>query len=503
MTIYNINFGIGWASSGVEYAQSYRAQLLRLCNENAKFIFLDFIASENIQTLTDNLGFKDEEIIWLYQYFTDIPIAPTTYTLQDLQNELGQPVMYVEDMGKIQRLYFHHPSQTFVTCYLKNEGEPYVDRAEFVVNGKLIRKDFYSYVRTFSEYYAPSEQRAKLYMRQFYNEDGTVAYQEIIDGDMCMYHFQDAILYSKEELVAYFIQKLNLTSDDIILLDRASHIGQAVLQNKQQSRVGVVIHAEHFSENATDGAHILWNNYYEYQFKNAKFIDFYIVATELQNTTLTEQFRQYTADDPRIYTIPVGSLKQLTYPTKDRTPYTIITASRLASEKHVDWIARAVIKAKKHVPELQFDIYGYGPEHERIQKVIQEHNAENYIHFKGHVDLTHIYAQYELFVSASQSEGFGLTLMEAVGSGLGMIGFNVNYGNPTFIHDGQNGYLLDTLATNETIDAITDRMADKIVQYFQHGPKSPHETSYAIAKHFETTEIVKKWQNLLEEVRYD
>ncbi|WP_423229634.1 hypothetical protein, partial [Staphylococcus hominis] len=24
MTIYNINFGIGWASSGVEYAQAYR-----------------------------------------------------------------------------------------------------------------------------------------------------------------------------------------------------------------------------------------------------------------------------------------------------------------------------------------------------------------------------------------------------------------------------------------------------------------------------------------------
>ncbi|VDZ36608.1 Poly(glycerol-phosphate) alpha-glucosyltransferase GftA [Staphylococcus aureus] len=29
MTIYNINFGIGWASSGVEYAQAYRAKLLR------------------------------------------------------------------------------------------------------------------------------------------------------------------------------------------------------------------------------------------------------------------------------------------------------------------------------------------------------------------------------------------------------------------------------------------------------------------------------------------
>ena len=65
MTIYNINFGIGWASSGVEYAQAYRAKLLRQINQSAKFIFLDFISAENIQTLTQNIGFKDDEVIWL------------------------------------------------------------------------------------------------------------------------------------------------------------------------------------------------------------------------------------------------------------------------------------------------------------------------------------------------------------------------------------------------------------------------------------------------------
>ena len=41
MTVYNINFGIGWASSGVEYA-AYRSKLLREINQPAKFIFLDF-----------------------------------------------------------------------------------------------------------------------------------------------------------------------------------------------------------------------------------------------------------------------------------------------------------------------------------------------------------------------------------------------------------------------------------------------------------------------------
>ena len=35
--VYNFNLGIGWASSGVEYAQSYRANLLRRAHIPARF----------------------------------------------------------------------------------------------------------------------------------------------------------------------------------------------------------------------------------------------------------------------------------------------------------------------------------------------------------------------------------------------------------------------------------------------------------------------------------
>jgi len=51
MTVYNINLGIGWASSGVEYAQAYRAKLLRNIQQPAKFVFMDMILADNIQHL--------------------------------------------------------------------------------------------------------------------------------------------------------------------------------------------------------------------------------------------------------------------------------------------------------------------------------------------------------------------------------------------------------------------------------------------------------------------
>ena len=50
--VYNFNLGIGWASSGVEYAQAYRANLFRKAGIPARFIFTDMFPRENIQHMT-------------------------------------------------------------------------------------------------------------------------------------------------------------------------------------------------------------------------------------------------------------------------------------------------------------------------------------------------------------------------------------------------------------------------------------------------------------------
>lgn len=83
--IYNFNLGIGWASSGVEYAQVYRARMFRNINAEAKFVFTDMFPQENIEHMTKNIGFEDSEVIWLYTFFTDFKTAPVTYTLSDLE----------------------------------------------------------------------------------------------------------------------------------------------------------------------------------------------------------------------------------------------------------------------------------------------------------------------------------------------------------------------------------------------------------------------------------
>ena len=71
------------------------------------------------------------------------------------------------------------------------------------------------------------------------------------------------------------------------------------------------------------------------------------------------------------------------------------------------------------------DIYGKGKQETQLLQLIKDNHAEQFIQLKGHQDMSSLYKEYEAYISASTSEGFGLTLMEAVGSGLAMMSLMV------------------------------------------------------------------------------
>ena len=494
--VYNFNLGIGWASSGVEYAQAYRANMLRSIGVDAKFDFTDMFPRDNIEHMTKNIGFLDEEVIWLYTFFTDCKIAPVSYTLKQLEQTIGDRAYTFSRDGKVAK-YVFSGNNNFYTVYMVDETSDFVHRVEMVSNGCLIRKDYYTYCRIYSEYYAPLDHQAHLYQRRFFNEDGTVAYEEITDNDVVMYQFPDRLICSKEELVGYMVSKLKLTEQDVVIIDRTTGIGQAIMQNASPARIGIVIHADHFSEGSTDETNILWNNYYEYAFAQHKHIDFYITATDDQNQLLKEQFKKYVGTVPHIVTIPVGSLNELKYPDNARKKHALITASRLATEKHVDWLIEAVAAAREQIPDITLDIYGKGAEEKTLKEQMERLNCGGYVRLCGQQNLNEVYKNYEAYLSGSTSEGFGLTLMEAIGSGLPIIGFDVRYGNQNFIDEGQNGYKIpvhDKMDSKERIRKLTEC----VVRLFTEADiEEFHRHSYEKAQTYLTTEVEKRWAEIL------
>lgn len=498
MTIYNFNQGIGWASSGVEYAQAYRSNIFEKNKQDAKFIFTDLFV-ENLQTMTSNIGFTDKDIIWLYGFFTDIKISPTTFTLDDLEKTFFQAPDRVK-RSENTVIYFFDTINLRLTASLDKFNKQAVYRTEFVIAEKLLRRDYYSYTKIFSEYFKPVDNQANIYQRRFFNEDGSAAYDELINSKESLYIFEDLTIYSKESLIEHFVESLNLNSHDIVLIDRSTGMGPQILKASREAKVGVVIHAEHFNAELTTSEQILWNNFYDYQLENAETIDFFITATERQQEILEQQFRKYKKGKIKIYTIPVGSIDKLKK-SKKRKKNSLITASRLASEKHLDWQIRAVHMAQKTIKDLTLDIYGQGGEYASLKKLIAELHAESFIKLKGQQNLNDVYKEYQTYVSTSTSEGFGLTLLEAVGSGLGMIGYDVHYGNQTFIVSSKNGYLIDyTKNSNEDNISKVSKAIVEMCSKSDQEMESIFNSSYKIAERYLTKKVKELWINLEKEV---
>ena len=95
----------------------------------------------------------------------------------------------------------------------------------------------------------------------------------------------------------------------------------------------------------------------------------------------------------------------------------------------------------------------------------------------------------------------GLTLMEAVGSGLPIIGFDVRYGNQNFIDEGKNGYKIPVHDKMDSKERIA-KLAECVIKMFTEDDMEEfHRHSYEKAKKYLTIEVEKGWMNVLDQIR--
>ena len=106
--------------------------------------------------------------------------------------------------------------------------------------------------------------------------DGSVAYEELIQDNESIFRIDNQVLYGRNELLKYYLQSLNLTKKDVVLIDRSSKIGSTILKYAKPAKIGCVIHAEHYNENSTNENHVLWNNFYEYMFEKTDLVNIFL-----------------------------------------------------------------------------------------------------------------------------------------------------------------------------------------------------------------------------------
>ncbi|HEX6421942.1 MAG TPA: glycosyltransferase family 4 protein [Acidimicrobiales bacterium] len=122
-----------------------------------------------------------------------------------------------------------------------------------------------------------------------------------------------------------------------------------------------------------------------------------------------------------------------------------VAVGRIAPVKRYDVLVRAAHHARARVPGLRLHIVGDGYERPRLDAVIDELDAGDWVSLRGRItdaELVDLYRQAWIVASASAREGWGMTLTEAAACGTPAVATRIA-GHADAVRDGSSGLLTD------------------------------------------------------------
>lgn len=142
---------------------------------------------------------------------------------------------------------------------------------------------------------------------------------------------------------------------------------------------------------------------------------------------------------------------------------TILYTGRLAEEKHIDVIIKALVLIKDKISGVMLVITGHGSAAESLKKLVANLGLEKQVKFLGFVDsqtFPSVYQASDLFVIMSTAESQSLSLMQAMASGLPVIGARAR-ALPEYI-DQTNGLVVTPGDEKNLAEAMSQIFSDKI-----------------------------------------
>jgi 1,2-diacylglycerol 3-alpha-glucosyltransferase len=134
----------------------------------------------------------------------------------------------------------------------------------------------------------------------------------------------------------------------------------------------------------------------------------------------------------------------------------LLHVGRMSYEKSVDVIIKSVGLLKKEFPDISLSLVGDGPALKSLKSLTKELDLEKNIHFLGFVEhekLSSVYKEHDIFVTASTIETQGIVILEAMASGLPIIGVN-KLAIPECVKNDANGYITKPFDEAEMAEKI-------------------------------------------------
>lgn len=183
------------------------------------------------------------------------------------------------------------------------------------------------------------------------------------------------------------------------------------------------------------------------------------------------------------------------YDTSCRSSLTnkrVVSVGRYSWQKGFDLLIKAWKKVNESHPDWFLDIYGAG-DNGLYQKQADDLGLSSVVTCHGPAEnIYEKYAESSLFALSSRYEGFGLVLVEAMGTGLPVVSFACTCGPRDIVAEGETGLLVSP--------GDIDELAEKICYLIEHQDvrQSMGQKAITRAHLFSKNQVMHRWIQLFE-----
>lgn len=485
MSIYIFDLLVGYEANGVDNSQAHRARVFSKMNLDYYYIFSVLPPRYKISYFRD-IGIPEDRMIIAPFYLVGEKEVKSTISVEEMIRKLS-----LDDSECIERnfqkIVYQLTEEHKLIIWFENNM---VYQVEHLYLDRLYQRDYYTSYLICREYL--QKDGFNWHHRLFYNSTGALVYEGFQISGKIRYCFDINWIDGDFGLMDLFIKSLSLSKDDTVIMDRISGFpySQSLLRYAKDVKKGVFLHSIHQLRYGD------MNYEYFYLFKYATEFDFVIVSTELQKIELEKYLTNLDLKYCPIVVIPAASIEELSLNRDKVIPYSAMIAARLEPRKQIHIAIKAAIKVREVIPQFHLNIFGKGGEYEKLNQIITENNAQDYIKLCGYQILTEQYRKHQLYISTASWETLGITLLEAVTNGLGIIGLDAPYGGPIFIENGKNGFLIPE-AESKTKDELIEKISEAIIKYYELDQDIVTKYSYAIARNYLDETVADKWLKVL------
>ncbi len=177
-----------------------------------------------------------------------------------------------------------------------------------------------------------------------------------------------------------------------------------------------------------------------------------------------------------------------------RNEFIICHISNFRPLKRIDILLRAFKNVMDNGLNARLVLVGDGPERQNMELLTRDLNLEDKVLFLGvQEDIRDILCISDLFVLTSESESFGLVLLEAMAMGCPIVASNTG-GIPEVVRDGVEGKLCPV----NDVDAFAKAISHILTNPELH--KKYVANALQRVKSFDTTQIIPKYEALYRQV---